>query len=119
MADMMFKLYLSKEVSDWDTDEGPSDKRRLILDESATVHGGEKEIADWVGQWGVDLKDYRVWPRDEWNETLGARFSADQIEDDDGNPSKRGTYLADYDLYIKAYEMTEVDPPTFGLEEVG
>lgn len=116
-------LYLNKEVSDWDNEKGAGTQRTIIMEQSGLVEAPnvdqlKKEIQRWTEKWGLSFKEFGRFDEGDENESLGGRFSFNQIEDDEGDEDKNGNYLADYDLYVKVMKTERVPCPKFGLKDI-
>ena len=118
MAKYIIHFSGEKRVDDWDPEQGVSGKDRIVDNWTATVESNAKPILAQLNnftydRYGIGANQFRYWPDEP------GRFSANRVEDADGNDDEEGKYLADYDVYVTC---TPVQYPVpvghLGLESI-
>jgi hypothetical protein len=91
-----------KRVDDWDPEQGAAGKDRIVDNWEASIESNTKptlaQFNDFTyDRYGIGAREFRYWPNEPpWS----GRFSANRVEDADGNSDNNGKYLADYDVYV-------------------
>jgi hypothetical protein len=97
MAKYIIRFEGEKQV--WDPEQGAAGKIRGVDEWSATVESNSKPTRDQFNDFtynrhGIGANQFRYWPDEP------GRFSANRVENRDGDADENGKYLADYDVYV-------------------
>jgi len=88
-----------KEVDEWDDEDGASGNPRMVDESHQTIDSSSpltlKDLQKFLSRsTDLEVKEFRCWPDED------GRFTTNRLEDNEGNASPRGKYLADYDVRV-------------------
>lgn len=105
-----------KRVVDWDPKQGVTGRDRVVDNWEDTIESSTKptraQFSDFTyDRHRIGANQFCFWPDEP------GRFSADRLEDKDGNDDEEGKYLADYDVYVTCTPTQDPVPVGhFGLK---
>ena len=116
MAKYIIQFDGEKRVDDWDPEQGAAGKDRIVDNWTATIESNARptlaQFSDFTyNRYGIGPNKFQYWPDEP------GRFSANRLEDEDGNDDEEGKYLADYDIYVTCTPTQDPVPVGhFGLK---